>query len=378
MSHKLAVAVPRLASTILLLTQAPQPAVSRNPTGGAEGNDIHVLMMKRHSKARFMPNIYVFPGGGVDVADYVISRNYLATYYDVHTPPTAELSKSLHSFIEAKASSSPAESETEAWACRVGALRELAEEAACVLQRDATIRTADEWKERSTTAGAAVPPTMCDIDAAPLLRPVGRWVTPRHFMYRYDTYFYAALVRGAAVASQTTFAAAQELPLIAQTSEVEDLLWVSPLEALRRHENESDSFSLAPPTFLLLHALARQPSYAALAETWAKTLPSSSATAPTATEVGRVGTLPYSSVLPCIEPRSRLTQDGKHIKDFILPKDYFYEKGWSEPEGAYGFCGEAFDNQTHKVRMWVGSHWVQKVEDGSVDLSKAAARQLTH
>lgn len=395
MSKKLGVVVPRLASTVLLITQNHRHTVSHASGGNddAKENDIDVLMVKRHSKARFMPRVYVFPGGGVEVADCEVARDYLASNCHVRIPQTAtaqaaDAGTHFHSFIEAKVDPSPEEGETEAWACRMGALRELAEETGCVLQHDHTVCTAAQWRESSTPASSgAAPPTIYDVQAAPLLRPLGRWVTPRHFKYRYDTYFYAALVRGAFLPPSTTpttatetagLAAAQDLPLVGQASEVAGLLWLSPMQALRRHENTSDTFSLAPPTFLLLHALARQPSYAALAATWAKEMPAPPAAAATAGASNHLGTLPYSSVMPCIEPRHWMTKDGKYIEDFLLPEHYFYEKGWSEPEGAYRFCGEAFDGHMHKIRMLVGSNWMQKMKEGRLDLSQVALRELTH
>ncbi|KPA75378.1 hypothetical protein ABB37_08656 [Leptomonas pyrrhocoris] len=370
MSQKTAVAVPRMASTILLLARNLRPTTACGDTGGAPENDIHVLMMKRHSKARFLPSVYVFPGGGVDVVDYAVAREYLSRHYDVQTPPTAAVPPTSPSpFLESTVTASPAEAETAAWACRVGALRELAEETACVLRRDATVCTAAEWKARRTTPNeGAASPGVYDVEVTPSLRPVARFVTPSRYKYRYDTYFYAALVKGAA----------QALPLVAQASEVADLVWVSPLQALRRHDSPSDAFSLAPPTFLLLHALSRQPSYAALAETWTTTLPAPASSTHSASAVTRVGTLPYSSVLPCIESDSRVTQEQPLIEDIVLPAHYLYEKGWSEPEGAYRFRGAALGEATHMIRLWVGSHWAQKLKDGSVDPSKTASRELVH
>ena len=37
-------------------------------------NDLYVLMGKRPAKSRFMPSIYVFPGGAVDKTDYKVNK----------------------------------------------------------------------------------------------------------------------------------------------------------------------------------------------------------------------------------------------------------------------------------------------------------------
>jgi len=37
-------------------------------------NDLYVLMGRRSAKSKFMPNIYVFPGGAVDKIDYIVNK----------------------------------------------------------------------------------------------------------------------------------------------------------------------------------------------------------------------------------------------------------------------------------------------------------------
>ncbi|KAK7202192.1 NUDIX domain containing protein [Novymonas esmeraldas] len=384
MSAPLKAAVPRLASTVLLLARNTQHVESSSSpplvtaTGVSRANDIHVLMMKRHGKARFMPSVYVFPGGGVEGADQVFAQHYLAEHHQVgQSTSTASPSQD---FLEARLQPSAEEAEVEAWACRAAALRELAEETACVLQKDGSLCSAAQWTEwqrqrRATRAapaedardgavgGAASPIPIYDVSAAPTLRPVARWVTPRQFKYRYDTYFYAALVDSAvtrddrepgtttahAAATRARRCAPQELPLLMQASEVAELLWVSPLDALRRHEDASDTFSLAPPTYLLLHALSLQTSFESLAAAWSASPPVAAA------EAQPLGTLPYSSVLPCVEPCNTLSADGLHIVDFVLPSRFFHEEGWSLADGEYLFLGESYAEQKHYIHARVGS-----------------------
>jgi len=49
--------VPRHAASLMVYRQ--------------QGDQIDVLLGKRHARARFAPDVYVFPGGGVDAADFV-------------------------------------------------------------------------------------------------------------------------------------------------------------------------------------------------------------------------------------------------------------------------------------------------------------------
>ncbi|CBZ26611.1 hypothetical protein, unknown function [Leishmania mexicana MHOM/GT/2001/U1103] len=392
MSAQLKVAVPRLASTVLLLARNPKHPTSdqRPATGGnaSKENDIHVLIMKRHGKARFMPGMYVFPGGGVEGGDYATAKHYLAEHYNLHLKDATDKMMTTQDFIESRGQPSAEEAELEAWACRVGALRELAEETACVLRRDGRIFSESEWikwqKSRSDGAAGgastapvssrpATPLPIYDLSAVSSLRPVARWVSPRQSTYRYDTYFYAALVSSALVTAEAYDAAhapcstqassgdeanagvgvrcipPQELPLLNQASEVSELLWVSPLDALRRHEDPSDNFSLAPPTYLLLHALSLQPSFASMATAWAAALSS-----PADPVAKPLGDLPYSSVLPCVEPLSTMTEDGRHIMDFVLPARYFHETGWSVADGEYLFPGKCCAGHRHFIHMFVG------------------------
>ncbi len=115
-------AVPRPAATVILLRRS-----GRHRELGLE-----VLMLRRGTDARFMPNVWVFPGGAVDAVDHDIAR-------------ALEL-----------------ELELEELAHRVCGARELGEEASVPLEAHA-------------------------------LRPWSRWVTPEVVPIRFDTRFYVAL-----------------------------------------------------------------------------------------------------------------------------------------------------------------------------------------
>ena len=51
---------PRDASSVIIINK--------------KKNDLYVLMGKRPAKSRFMPSIYVFPGGAVDKTDYKVNK----------------------------------------------------------------------------------------------------------------------------------------------------------------------------------------------------------------------------------------------------------------------------------------------------------------
>lgn len=115
-------AVPRPAATVILLRRS----------GRHGGASLEVLMLKRGAGARFMPGVWVFPGGAVDREDHEVARG-------------------LEIEIEA-----------DELAHRVCGAREVGEEASI-----------------SVTASA--------------LHPWSRWVTPEVVPIRFDTRFYVAL-----------------------------------------------------------------------------------------------------------------------------------------------------------------------------------------
>jgi 8-oxo-dGTP pyrophosphatase MutT (NUDIX family) len=113
-------AIPRPAATVILLRSA-----------AGEGSGMEVLMLRRGADARFMPGVWVFPGGAVDPAD------------------------------RTAASASGLGLEPDEIAHRVCGARELGEEASIALE-------------------------------AAALRPWSRWVTPEVVPIRFDTRFYVA------------------------------------------------------------------------------------------------------------------------------------------------------------------------------------------
>ena len=115
-------ATPRPAATVIVLRRG----------GSHNRRGLEALMLRRGTEARFMPGVWVFPGGAVD-------------------PPDREAAASTDSDFDA-----------DELAHRICGARELGEEAAVPLTADA-------------------------------LSPWSRWITPAIVPIRFDTRFYVAL-----------------------------------------------------------------------------------------------------------------------------------------------------------------------------------------
>ena len=139
-------------------------------------------MLKRGSGARFMPGVWVFPGGAVDPGDR-------------------------------EAAGSIGGDDADELAHRVCGARELAEEAAIILE-------------------------------AAALQPWSRWVTPEIVPIRFDTRFYVAL------------APAHSKPE-PDRSEVDEARWLAPATALEEHAGGTLEISF--PTVKHLEELAGFP-----------------------------------------------------------------------------------------------------------------------
>lgn len=113
----------RAAATLVLL----------RPRDG-DGTGIEVLLVRRNQGSRFMPGIWVFPGGAVDAEELILG-----------------------------VSGAEVDTEADELAHRAAAIRELHEEAGIELAPEAE------------------------------LVPIARWITPEAEPLRYDTRFYVAL-----------------------------------------------------------------------------------------------------------------------------------------------------------------------------------------
>ncbi|GMQ98078.1 MAG: NUDIX hydrolase [Acidimicrobiia bacterium] len=181
-----------------------------------DGDGIEVLMVRRPHTARFMPGVWVFPGGAVDEED--------------SNPP--------NSFVPF--------GEGSEW--RVAAARELIEETGVWL----------------TTGGAQAHPLVQDVFAAVSASALqidldsliyfSNWITPAVFPIRFDTRFYLALDMHGVDAQFNS-------------DELIDLVWVSPSVALRR--DATQDWDVAFPTRRTLELLSTESTVVALAERFA-------------------------------------------------------------------------------------------------------------
>jgi 8-oxo-dGTP pyrophosphatase MutT (NUDIX family) len=177
-----------------------------------ESNGVEVLMVRRPLTARFMPGVWVFPGGAVDAQDEDAPPSFGGSH------PGSE------------------------W--RVAALRELIEETGLWL----------------TSAGPRSAPLAKDVfsvveDSDFVLDPdsliyFSNWITPAVFPIRFDTRFFLAVVDPDSEAR-------------VDGDELIDLAWVTPSAALEREK--SREWSIAFPTRKTLELLASEPTVGALA-----------------------------------------------------------------------------------------------------------------
>ena len=216
-------AIPVDASTVILVRHG-QPV----------GTPWECYMIRRPVRSDFAADVYVFPGGKVDPED----RNPSLARH-VHLDAWLDLS---------------AEGGDEARALRVAATRELFEEVGILLAGDdhgpvrtELLETAEYETVRQDVIAGRVGfddfllrhNLTLELD---MLHPFARWITPRELPRRYDTRFYVALLPGSQVPQP-------------DRSEAPEGLWVSPNEALRRHD--SATFPLVFATKMNLERMAR-------------------------------------------------------------------------------------------------------------------------
>lgn len=169
---------PRDAATLILLDR--------------KGDDLVVLMGRRHARHAFMPGKFVFPGGRTDPADS-------------HIPvATALHPKDEASLIAGLGRTSPA----RARAIALSAIRETYEEAGLLIgQKGALATTRRDWQ------GFVEHGVRPSLDA---LRFIARAITPPNRVRRFDTRFFSAWRSDVAV----------ELPDGGPTNELEELVWL--------------------------------------------------------------------------------------------------------------------------------------------------------
>jgi 8-oxo-dGTP pyrophosphatase MutT (NUDIX family) len=223
------VAIPNKASTVIV--------VRPEARGGFE-----VLMTRRAQDMQFLAGFLVFPGGGVENADW--SDRMLALCRGL-TPDAAR---------QILGAEFGPEMSMGHW---VAAIRELFEETGIHLFVNEDGKTPDAARadiaERLQLKRGALSTGV--IDLAGLLESEGLFcdlgrviyffhrITPEKYPVRFDTRFYL------------TALPENQSPL-ASSEEVAESLWITPDEALE--QAESGRFSMMPPTIIALRTLSEQ------------------------------------------------------------------------------------------------------------------------
>ncbi|MAA98086.1 MAG: NUDIX hydrolase [Stappia sp.] len=174
---------PRDAATLLILDRS-------------EAGSPRVLMGRRHMRHRFMPGMFVFPGGRVDPAD---SRVPVVGGYE---PAVAE--KLMHAMKGPK-------TEARARAFAVAAVRETYEEAGVLVGAPAEIAWTGKGDMEAFSSRGLLP------DLSPV-RLIARAITPPRRPRRFDTRFLAVFAD----------AIADRLPEgTGPSGELEDVHWLT-------------------------------------------------------------------------------------------------------------------------------------------------------
>jgi 8-oxo-dGTP pyrophosphatase MutT (NUDIX family) len=223
---------PKHASTVVLLRD----------TGSDPGTDtgIEACLLRRVTTMAFAAGMHVFPGGGVDPADAQPDRDA-----DWVGPPPAAWAGVLTADVGL----------ARALVC--AAVRETFEETGVLLAGpdehsvvDADSRSDPSWEEdRQGLLDRRF--SLSELLArrglrlrADLLRPWAHWITPEVEPKRYDTRFFVAAMPPAQRTRQVG-------------GESDRTVWLSPQEALDRHE--AGELAMLPPTVFTLAELTSFP-----------------------------------------------------------------------------------------------------------------------
>ena len=205
---------PLHAATVLLLRDAPQP-------GG--GSALQVLMTRRSDKASFVPGAYVFPGGGIETQDADPATHALADHRPAQT--AARLTDAL------------------------AAIRESFEELGVLLARHGDGRWAGADDIAAIARQAPAGTTFAAQCAARGLRLaadrvywLAHWTADRNLPKRFAVPFLVARMP-------------EGQEPVADESEQFEPVWVSPADALARHE--AGQFFMIFPTIRTLQRLAQ-------------------------------------------------------------------------------------------------------------------------
>ena len=220
---------PRDAATVMLLRDAPR---------GDKG--VEVLMVRRHAKSRFVPDAYVYPGGRIEDADYSpdIEKRCVGLDYAAAKRRIPDMS--------------PPEKSLGAW---VAGIRETFEEVGILyaydrlgnfLELDCDGRNRLEpYRKRLHADEISLVEVLGQNDlslAADGLHYFAHWITPVTSPIRYNVRFFVAPTP-------------QHQEARHDGVELTEHVWITPKEALTKHEN--NAFPVILPTRFMLEELSR-------------------------------------------------------------------------------------------------------------------------
>ena len=193
--------------------------------------------MRRHRRAGFAPEMYVFPGGRVDVSDAAPAA--LARLEGL-TPAMAEERLGIR------------DADPPAVAYYLAALREAFEETGILVgslqdgappptaaEDPAVERVRDDLMEGRIDFAGALASIECRL-AGDALEYFAHWITPRRLPRRFDARFFAARVEGGTE------------PIV-DLREMTHARWITPAEALAEHER--GALAMILPTVRTLEKL---------------------------------------------------------------------------------------------------------------------------
>ena len=214
---------PREAATIMLVKDSPQAG-------------IEVFMLKRNLQLDFVGGAYVFPGGAVDSGDFEVA---LDPNLIIGNPTDANTALGID------------DGALRFW---VAAVRECFEESGIMLARSTSKGASEEIGDRDRLAilreqlnqgkvsfGEVLKGESLKI-AAEDLAYFAHWITPEGAPRRYDTRFFVAMAPAGQLGEH-------------DNSETVESTWISPHDALERHER--GEYELVLPTKKNLEAISR-------------------------------------------------------------------------------------------------------------------------
>ena len=213
-------------------TVIPKPAATVVLARDQE-NGLQVLLLQRSAASRFMAGNYVFPGGLLENADYMV--DWWQSHVDLEPDEILRRfgGNMAHSQVVASAIAAIRETFEEAGVLFARRPTSPAGMLRTVRGRRLTIESPPDWLQRLAQKDGWI------LQLSQLFG-WSRWITPEQMRYRYDTRIFIARMPEDQIAAP-------------DMRETVHATWVRPEEALRK--NLSAQIPLGPPTLITLHEM---------------------------------------------------------------------------------------------------------------------------